>query len=270
MDGGQPKEFLRVGFLSERLVIDDIEVEVRRNSRRRTRIGLAFDPSGYLIMDAPLHAGDDEIRAIVSEHQRWLRVRLDKVKETAEAFHPPRYRSGELVHYLGEAYRLEVVPGRAAEVTHEALGPMAGDQLGLFPGARMGFAKLRIVAPDVATHAVKDVLDDWFKMRAAEEFAVRVEAFAVRLPWLNGASPPWRHSFMRSQWGSCSAEGKISLNTHLIKTPSALIDYVIVHELCHLEHLNHSKRFYALMSRHMPDWQRRRTQLNRYVSLLVH
>ena len=95
-----------MGILSERLIIDDIEVEVRRNSRRRTRIGLVFDPAGYLIMDAPVQAGDDEIRAMVAEHQRWLRVRLKKVKETAEEFHPPRYRSGELVHYLGEAYRL--------------------------------------------------------------------------------------------------------------------------------------------------------------------
>jgi len=207
---------------------------------------------------------------MVSEHQRWLRVRLDKVKETAEAFHPPRYRSGELVHYLGEAYRLEVVPGRTAEVTHAAADAMVGDQLGLFAGTQMGFAKLRIVAPDVAVDSVKSVLDDWFKERAAEDFAVRLDRFASTLPWLGEGSPVWRHSFMRSQWGSCSAEGKISLNTHLIKTPASLIDYVILHELCHLKHLNHGKRFYALMSRHMPDWQRRRTNLNRYVSLLVH
>lgn len=256
--------------MSERLIIDDIEVEVRRNNRRRTRIGLVFDPSGYLIMDAPPHAGDDEIRAVVSEHQRWLRVRLRKVRETAEEFHPPRYRSGELVHYLGEAYRLEVVPGSRAEVTHASAEPMTGDQLGLFAGSGMGFAKLRVVAPDVAADAVKETLNTWFKSRAAEDFAGRMGAFAEHLPWLSAGPPVWRHSFMRSQWGSCSADGKISLNTHLIKTPASLIDYVILHELCHLQHHNHGKRFYALMSRHMPDWQRRRTALNRYVSLLVH
>ena len=259
-----------MGVLSERLVIEDIEVEVRRNSRRRTRIGLAFDPAGYLIMDAPLHAADEDIRAMVTEHQRWLRVRLDKVKQTAEEFHPPRYRSGELVHYLGEAYRLEVVPGMRAEVTHAAAEPMTGEQLGLFAGSSMGFAKLRVVAPDAAVESVKQIVESWFKDRAAEDFALRLARFADLLPWLGGAAPVWRHSFMRSQWGSCSAEGKISLNTHLIKTPEPLIDYVILHELCHLKHLNHGKRFYALMGRRMPDWQQRRTRLNRYVSLLVH
>ena len=259
-----------MGILSERLIIDDIEVEVRRNSRRRTRIGLVFDPAGYLIMDAPVQAGDDEIRAMVAEHQRWLRVRLKKVKETAEEFHPPRYRSGELVHYLGETYRLEVVPGRNAEVTYADAEPMAGDQLGLFAGSAMGFPKLRVVAPDVAVESVKGILDDWFTQRAAQDFALRMDGFAETLPWLKGEAPVWRHSFMRSQWGSCSSNGKISLNTHLVKTPAALIDYVILHELCHLKHLNHGKRFYALMTRHMPDWQQRRTELNRYVSLLVH
>lgn len=256
--------------MTERLIIDDIEVEVRRNSRRRTRIGLAFDPAGYLIMDAPLHTADEDIRAMVAEHHRWLRVRLNKVKETAEEFHPPRYRSGELVHYLGEAYRLEVVPGMTAEVTHAAAGPMAGDQLGLFAGVGMGFARLKVVAPDVAVGSVKGILEGWFKDRAAEDFSVRLDQFAHTLPWLNAGAPRWRQSFMRSQWGSCSADGRISLNTHLIKTPAALIDYVILHELCHLKHLNHGKRFYALMSRHMPDWKQRRTHLNRYVSLLVH
>ncbi len=259
-----------MGLLSERLVIDDIEVEVRRNSRRRTRIGLTFDPSGYLIMDAPVHAGVDEIRAVIMEHGRWLRVRLRKVKETAEAFHPPRYRSGELVHYLGEAYRLDVRPGAQAAVTAAGTGPVAGDQLALFPDSGMGFAQLRIVTPDLAADAVKGVLDAWFKARAQEDFAVRLAGFAERLPWLESQTPPWRHSFMRSQWGSCSSDGKISLNTHLIKTPAPLIDYVVLHELCHLRHHNHGKRFYSLMTRHMPDWQQRRTELNRYVSLLVH
>jgi len=258
-----------VGFLSERLLIDDIEVEVRRNSRRRTRIGLAFDPSGFVIMDAPTHADDAEIRALVSEHRRWLSVRLKRVKETAEAFHPPRYRSGELVHYLGEAHQLEVLPGASSEVTVASTDPMAGEQLPLFAGTGMGFATLRVVSRDMAADAVKAVLNDWFKARAAETFAERLGRFAQTLPWLDSRPPIWRHSFMRSQWGSCSAEGRISLNTHLIKTPSSLIDYVILHELCHLKHLNHGKRFYALMTRHMPDWQQRRSELNRYVSLLV-
>ena len=67
-----------MGFLSERLNIDGIEVEWRRNARRRTRVGMAFDPAGFVIMDAPPSAKEDEIRALVAEHHRWLRVRLHR------------------------------------------------------------------------------------------------------------------------------------------------------------------------------------------------
>jgi hypothetical protein len=75
----------------------------------------------------------------------------------------------------------------------------------------------------------------------------RAAGWRRRLPWLRGRVPTWRHRFMRSQWGSCSLSGRISLNTHLIKTPPRLIAYVALHELCHLQHYDHSRRFYALM-----------------------
>lgn len=67
---------------------------------------------------------------------------------------------------------------------------------------------------------------------------------------------------MRSQWGSCSQEGDLSLNTHLVKAPPPQLDYVLLHELCHLRHHDHGKGFQRLMDRHMPDWRERRRELN--------
>ena len=74
---------------------------------------------------------------------------------------------------------------------------------------------------------------------------------------------------MRSQWGSCSAKGRLSLNTHLIKTPRAQIEYVILHELCHLKYHHHGAAFHRLVAEHMPDWQARSEQLNRYLPVLL-
>ena len=74
--------------MSEHFVIDTIPVEVRRNKRRRTRIGMLFDPAGYVIMDAPVDTSEAEIRSVVSEHYRWLRFRLTKVQE-APCHRPP-------------------------------------------------------------------------------------------------------------------------------------------------------------------------------------
>ncbi len=69
---------------------------------------------------------------------------------------------------------------------------------------------------------------------------------------------------MRTRWGSCSAQGKITLNVKLVKVPKSCIDYVIFHELCHLAVPDHTPRFYALLDRVLPDWQERREKLNLY------
>ena len=87
---------------------------------------------------------------------------------------------------------------------------------------------------------------------------------------MSGWSGHWRTRYMRSQWGSCSVSGRIALNTHLVKVPERLIDYVVLHELCHLEHHDHSPRFYGLMRAHMPDWELRRQELDAYLPLLIH
>ncbi|MCZ6710093.1 MAG: SprT family zinc-dependent metalloprotease [Gammaproteobacteria bacterium] len=249
--------------MSTRLTIDGIEVEWRRNSRRRTRVGMAFDPSGFVIMDAPPNTNEDEIRTLVAEHYRWLRVRLDKVKESSVEVRALRYETGELIHYLGDAYRLDVVGGRTAQVE---LQMPADGQLPLLE--RTAFGELTVTSPDVSVEAVKGLLNEWMQAQADVVFVDRI-AHWHELPWLGERLPVLRHMFMRSQWGSCSVDGKISLNTHLIKAPVTLVDYVILHELCHLRHHNHGKRFYALMSRHMPNWQRRRTQLDRFLPVLL-
>jgi len=252
-----------VGLLSERFVIDTIPVEVRRNNRRRTRIGMVFDPSGYVIMDAPMDTSEAEIRSIVSEHYRWLRYRLTKVQEAYENSPTLHYENGEIVHYLGAAFVLCVKSGPEKSIVCDE---SRNDQLPLFSYLPRGELRLTLAATD--SGSIRDALNGWFRERAQAVFAERLERW-VSLPWLDNGLPAWSHSFMRSQWGSCSTNGKISLNTHLIKTPVELLDYVLLHELCHLKHHNHGKRFYSLMSFHMPDWESRRKHLNRYLPVLV-
>ncbi len=76
--------------------------------------------------------------------------------------------------------------------------------------------------------------------------------------------PPLAIRRMKTRWGSCSSRGNVNLNLWLIRLPLELQDYVITHELCHLIELNHSRRFYALMDRVMPDWQQRKHLLARH------
>lgn len=257
----------------DRTHIHGIPVDVRRSRRRRTRIGLAFDPAGFVIVEAPMDASEREIHALIREHSRWLRHRLDKVINTTGLTACLRYADGELVHYLGDPYELTVRDGRRPGVVLKERRCASAAQLGLFESTSVR-GELRVTVSPTAGHsglqaAVRDAVVGWYLAQAGERFARELEAWRFRLPWLKGRTPLWRHRFMRSQWGSCSRSGRISLNTHLIKTPPRLIEYVILHELCHLRHYDHSRRFYGLMSRHMPDWESRRGELDHYLPVLL-
>lgn len=81
--------------------------------------------------------------------------------------------------------------------------------------------------------------------------------------------PEWRLVAVQMQWGSCSPKGVILLNPHLVKAPRECVDYVITHELCHLQELNHSPRYYRLLSQLMPDWQPVKAKLDGMAELLL-
>ena len=108
----------------------------------------------------------------------------------------------------------------------------------------------------------------WYAAQAEALLPTVVAGCASALSWV-GREPSWRHRFMRSRWGSCSSRGRIALNTHLVKLPDALVEYVVVHELCHLRHMNHGKAFHRLMDASLADWQPRREALKGYHGLLL-
>ena len=91
---------------------------------------------------------------------------------------------------------------------------------------------------------------------------------ADRVVWLK-AMPDWRLVRMQKQWGSCSPAGVILLNPHLVKAPRQCVDYVICHELCHLEEHNHSPRYYRLLGQVMPGWETVKTRLDGMAELLL-
>ena len=95
-----------------------------------------------------------------------------------------------------------------------------------------------------------------------------LDELAANIPWLDG-QPPIKLVKMRTQWGSCSPSGAIFLNPNLIKAPRECIDYVIIHEACHIREHNHSKRFYSLLEAQMPNWKHVKAKLDGLAELLL-
>ena len=231
------------------LLIHDIPVEVRRNKRRRTRMGMTIDPGGFLVLDVPLNASLDDVEIVIGEHKRWLRHRLAQLEKEAPATTRLSYRSGELAHYLGDALTLQV-------------------QQGLFELVLLHDKQLVVTTPSTDAANVRELLTNWYTERATQVLHDVLAQYAW-LPWLDGNLPRWRHRYMRSQWGSCSAQGRLSLNTHLVKTPQHLIEYVVLHELCHLRYHHHGPEFHELVEHYMPDWRERARQLDKHLPLLL-
>lgn len=216
----------------------------------RGKVLIKVHPDCRVVVSAPREAADDEVLAAVKQRGRWIYEQLRDFRQQLEHVTPRQYISGESHYYLGKQYLLKVIE--------------APDTV---QGVKMLRGKLEVSVRSPVTDSAKRaekvqaLLADWYKARAREVFAKRLAAMLEQALWVT-TSPPLRLLSMKTQWGSCSPNGRITLNPHLVKAPRDCIDYVILHELCHLAEHNHSERFYRLLGQLMPGWEKVKTRLD--------
>lgn len=203
--------------------------------RRKARIHV--HPDGLVEVETPLDVSLAEAKQALLKRARWVSRHLAEIETRRAEVLEREYVSGETAFYLGRRHSLKIVTAEEK------------------PPVKMHRGQLRIADPKPTREAVKAALYHWYRQRAREVFARRIDLVADRLPWVKEEPPGWSLREMKTQWGSCSPSGALILNPHLIKAPTRCIDYVILHELCHLAEHNHSPKFYQLLSRSMPDWQ---------------
>ncbi len=126
--------------------------------------------------------------------------------------------------------------------------------------ARFDGEKLRVPAPDgTAADEVRERVIDLYRQAAIQAIGPLVEHHAARMGL---ASPPFRVKHLRRRWGSCSRAGRLNFNLRLAMAPPAELEYIVVHELCHLIRLDHSPAFWRTVERYMPDYGARRAALS--------
>ncbi len=113
---------------------------------------------------------------------------------------------------------------------------------------------------------IRELYEAYYRRHAAEILSPAIEHWS-RITGLAPTRVGYRRA--RSRWGSCSSRNALSLNTRLLICPPEIRDYVIVHELCHIQHKNHSKDFWNLVGRYLPDWKERRKRLREYEKFLL-
>lgn len=128
--------------------------------------------------------------------------------------------------------------------------------------------RLEVLVSNPTTAKIRTLMRQWYRTRAAFYLGRRVQEISNQLPWVE-APPPLRIQMMVSQWGNCSPDGQIVLNPHLVKAPRDGIDYVVIHELANLKHLDHGAEFWRLLDQNCPNWRDARAQLDSMVEVIT-
>ncbi len=207
---------------------------------RRKSLGITVTPDMEVIVKAPEDAPLDRIKKKVRHKAPWILRQL----RFFLPFHPKtpakRYVSGETHLYLGRQYRLRIIEGQSSHVKLK----------GQF---------IEITCPDKAQ--TEPLLKKWYLERAKDRFATYAEPWIERFGKYAVAPSSLILREMPTRWGSCTARDKIILNPELVKAPRGCIEYVIVHELCHLVHHDHTRNFMQLQEKEFPNWEKWKMRL---------
>lgn len=214
-------------------------------SPRRKTLAIEVHPDLRVNVIAPAGADPEAIRAKVHKRAGWIR-RQQREFELYLPKQPPRqYVNGETHRYLGRQYRLRAEQGEADSVKC----------------LRGRFQVLTRAEP--TPERIRRRLERWYRERAEVVFRERLLACHERAARYGIPLPELGIRRLHKRWGSCGPGALITLNLELIKAPKDCIDYVVMHELCHLREPHHGRRFWALLGKLMPGYEARQAELNR-------
>lgn len=231
----------------EKIIYGKSVIEFNISYSDRKTLGITVNPNLSVNVKAPLNSKKEDIFKIVEKRASWI---LEQ-KRFFLSFEPRKteflYKSGETHYYLGRQYLLKIIEGKAEDVFYKG-------------------RYLLIETNDKSLQNVKKLLDRWYRERAKIKFAEIAEPLIQQFKKYEVEPNNLYIQNMKFRWGSCSTKGNIILNPELIKAPKPCIEYVIIHELCHLVHRNHSKAFFQLQSREMPNWEKWKEKLEHFLA----
>jgi predicted metal-dependent hydrolase len=226
--------------MTEAIQFGSKTIDFRLEYSDRKSLGITVTPEMEVLVKAPVNTSLEKVKEKIKKKAPWI-IRQQSFFLSFQPKTPKRqYISGETHLYLGRQYRLQVKTGIEESVK------LKGKFI-------VVFAKDKV--------RVKDLLQEWYLQHARDKF------HAIALPMIDKFK---KHNVepssiilrnMPTRWGSCTPKGKIILNPELIKAPKGCIEYVIIHELCHLVHHNHTEKFIDLQTKEMPDWEKWKLKL---------
>lgn len=230
---------------------EPVEVQCVASQAINGKILIKVHPDCRVVAAVPPGTPEPEVTAALKKRGRWIYQQLREFRAQQAHIVPRQYVSGESHYYLGKQYQLKV--------TEDASVPQ---RVKLLRG------RLEVTVRHKSAEKVKALLAEWYRERAKDVFQRRLDLLIPQTLWVR-ERPPVRLRAMQTQWGNCSAKGCLTLNPWLVKASSECIDYVLLHELCHVAEHNHSEEFYRLMGQVMPGWEKVKKRLDGMAGMLL-
>lgn len=221
---------------------EEVEYQLFRSSRRS--LGITVEPGGRLLVTAPAEVSMDRIESLLRRRRAWIRRQMREAVDGPPAPAVREWVGGETHRYLGRQYRLRIRRGS--------------------PGVSLAGGYFVVTVREHSPARVRAGMERWYREHARALFERRVQVLIDVTPRLRLREvPALQVRRLAKRWGSCSPNGSLLLNVEAVKLPIGCIDYLLMHELCHLRVPHHGRRFWRLLDACMPDWERWRWRLER-------
>ena len=220
--------------------------EIRYNlvfTERKT-LGIKVFPDLSVKVTAPLGSKMSDIEEKLKLKSKWILKQQDQFESYRPVITERKYLNGETHLYLGRQYLLQIEKAES-------------------PSVKLYRGKMIVYTGDSDSKAVEKIIKNWYRQKATSIFDQALTEKVNLFTQYHITKPHMVIKWMEKRWGSCTRNGKITLNTELVKAPKPCIEYVMVHELCHLVIRNHTKDFYDLQAKIFPDWQKWKEKLEK-------
>jgi predicted metal-dependent hydrolase len=214
-----------------------IEINQIIRSKRKT-LAILVKQDSSVIVRAPMKTPEKTIWEFVEQHRAWIEKKQSEVR-TRNIVQPKQYQSGETFMFLGESYRLEIVKHQKQALVLDGTFKLA----------------------ESASAQAERVFERWYRAQARRILQERVDFYSKQYGFQYQGM---KITSARTRWGSCSRGGSLNFSWRLILAPIEQVDYVVVHELVHTTHHNHSKRFWKKVQTVLPDFKQRQKWLKQH------
>ncbi len=215
--------------------MSQIKIDKLVRSKRKT-IALAVMADATLIVRAPMRTPLSYIHDLVAKKSPWIKKRKALANKLNNAYEPKEFVDGESFLYLGDTYKLQLSEQKEIKLTDRLIFPRAD----FLSRTDLSCAKETMIA--------------WYRVQALKVISERVAHYSRMTGWEYKSV---KISNAKKRWGSCSQSGTLNFSWRLIMAPPEIVDYLVVHELAHLKHHNHSAKFWSTVKVILPDYKER-------------